>query len=299
MPSMSLELETPLQVLAHAKLNLGLEVTGRRDDGYHNLVTILQSISLSDEITLLPANEFSYQPIAGVEADKDLVLRAVELLRSRWQVELKASISIKKRVPIAAGLGGGSTDAASVLRIAGLLAGIPRREIEATSAELGSDVPFFAQGGTALGTGTGTILKPLPTAEGCWFAIVVPALEIEYKTAVLYNSLRHGSYSDGRLTRTQADRIRAGEPLEASLIVNTFEGVLSRYAAFSDACEALKRASGLPVHVSGAGPAMFSICRSQAEAQSTVDEMTRRGFHSLACVAIAPSDEFFSESGRK
>lgn len=279
--------DQPIRVQAHAKLNLGLEVTGRRQGGYHDIVTILQTISLSDEITIFPANEFSYQPVPGIEQANDLVSRALDLLRSQEQVELKAAVIVEKHIPVAAGLGGGSADAAAILRTIGQLAGIRLNEIASTGSALGSDIPFLIQGGTALGTGTGTTLELIPTPEECWFAVLIPEIEIPEKTATLYRSLSADRFSDGHRTLEQAERLRRGDPVDSQLIANSFEDVLVRYPAFVKARDLLEQVAGEATHVSGAGPAVFTICGSRAEAETLVAELADRGLRAVSCRAIA------------
>lgn len=279
--------DQPIQIQAHAKLNLGLEVTGRRDDGYHDIVTILQTISLADEITIFPANEFSYQPVPGVEQTNDLVIGALDLLRSQSQVELKAAVIVEKHIPMAAGLGGGSADAAALLRTIGAWAGIPLDKVVTAGAALGSDVPFLIRGGTALGTQTGTTLEPMPAPEECWFTVVIPEIDIPDKTASLYRSLSGDMFTDGRRTLEQAERIRRGEPVDSRLIANTFEAVLVRYPAFVEVRDSMEEVVGGLTHVSGAGPAIFTICRSRTVAESFAVELIDRGLRAFSCQAIA------------
>ncbi|HLI51557.1 MAG TPA: 4-(cytidine 5'-diphospho)-2-C-methyl-D-erythritol kinase [Thermomicrobiaceae bacterium] len=279
----------PMRVLAHAKLNLGLEVIGRRADGYHDIVTIYQSISLADEIVIYPADEFSYRPIAGIEPDTDLVSRSLALLRSRWHVALRASVIVEKRIPLAAGLGGSSADGAAVLRTIAGLADISLGEVEAAGSELGSDVPFMIQGGTALGTGTGTTVDVIPTPVKASVVIVIPELDIPRKTATLYRSLREDAFSDGSSTLAQAERLRRGDPIDAQLIANPFITWLMQFPAFAEARSRLEATSERPAHVSGAGPAIYTICRDWEEAKGIEAEMTPRGFRALSCRTVGRS----------
>lgn len=184
---------TQLHAVAPAKVNLGLEIVDRRADGYHDLVTIFQAVSLYDlfEWTATDAT-FIYTGPPDVPAESDLVARVLASApdRASWTGHLR----LVKRIPMAAGLGGGSTDAALALRLA-----FPQsspEELHERASALGADVPFFLRGGSALATGTGTTLIELPTSH-CWLVLVTPTLVIERKTAVLYGGLEQGDFSDG------------------------------------------------------------------------------------------------------
>jgi len=251
---MRIELCGPLTLFAPAKLNLGLEVIGRRPDGYHEVVTILQTVSLFDRIELTPSAGLEYQPPPGI-AD-DLVARALDEL-SRRGIEIAARIRLEKQIPIAAGLGGGSSDAGTLLG-ALATAGVPRALIDEIASGLGSDVPFFVAGGTALATGRGTELEPLPTPSG-WFVVVVPRLHLPDKTRRLYQALEPGDFSDGSATRTQAERLRQGLPLDPELVRNPFIRALEAYLEVRQAAEALREAGAHWIWPTGAGPALFVV----------------------------------------
>lgn len=281
--------DQPIRVFAHAKLNLGLEVTGRQADGFHELVTIYQSISLADQITILPANEFSYRPIAGVALETDLVMRSLALLRSRWNVMLQAALIVEKRIPIAAGLGGSSADGAAILRTVAGLADISMNAIVTAGGELGSDVPFMIAGGAALGTGTGTTLEMIPSPVDTSLVVIIPRVDIPLKTATLYRSLHEDAFSDGRSTLAQAERLRRGGPIDSRLIANPFGSQLMRFPEFAEARSVLGAVSGSRTHVSGAGPAIYTICRDQTEAEGIAGEMAERGFRALSCWAVPGS----------
>jgi len=157
--------------LAYAKINLTLEVTGKRPDGYHELVSIMQTISVADELSLSRASDLTLdcdQPeLAG---EDNLVLRAARLLGAGGHFELR------KRIPVAAGLGGGSSDAALALRLLDTVHHLhltPEQLLDA-AAKLGSDVPFFLHGGTALIEGRGERVRPLADLPQHWLVLVNP-----------------------------------------------------------------------------------------------------------------------------
>ncbi|HET7035084.1 MAG TPA: 4-(cytidine 5'-diphospho)-2-C-methyl-D-erythritol kinase [Thermomicrobiaceae bacterium] len=246
-------------LFAPAKLNLGLEVLGPRPDGKHEVVTILQAVDLADVITLTPTRRGSYTPLPGEKSSTDLVARALRLARRELGIELAAAVKLEKHIPIGAGLGGGSSDAGSLLGMIGDVVGLLPEEIEQAAASLGSDVPFFVQGGTALAAGSGTELDPIPRPpRDSWFVVVVPDLTIPDKTRRLYAALTPDDYSDGAATREQAERLRRGRLLDLTLLRSAFARPLREYEPVREAEAALRAAGARVVLPSGAGPALFA-----------------------------------------
>lgn len=268
-----LRLDEPLRLLAPAKINLGLEIVGKRLDGYHEIVTILQAVDLADEIVLTPAKHFSYTPDPRIPAELDLTRRALSRLRSRLGLMLRAHVQVAKRIPISAGLGGGSSDAGTLLGALGRLAGIPGADLLPIAAELGSDVPFFVRGGTALATGTGTDLEPLPLPTAPFsLVLAVPDVEIPQKTATLYASLTAGDFSDGASTRRLAEQIRRGNLFDGALLQNAFARALYAYPAIGAARDALLQAGASAVLPSGAGPSLIGIFPDRASAEAALSD---------------------------
>ena len=260
---------TKLAIRAAAKLNLGLEVVGRRPDGFHEVVTILQAVSISDAITVRSAADLvvaASDPALG--GDGNLALTALRRLREHAGGESGAEVWIDKGIPVAAGLGGASSDAAATL-----LAG--RRLWEADASDdaladiavgLGSDVPFFLRGGTALATGRGERLEPLPTVAA-WFVVVAPRVIIPRKTAILYAALTEVDFTTGGRVRAQADRLRAGQDIDPTLLVNAFEAPLFRLRPdLARVGDTLRRAGAPVVALSGAGPSRYAVVADAAAA---------------------------------
>ncbi|OGO52155.1 MAG: 4-(cytidine 5'-diphospho)-2-C-methyl-D-erythritol kinase, partial [Chloroflexi bacterium RBG_16_68_14] len=201
---------TALRVRAPAKVNWTLEVLGRRPDGYHEVRTALQTIALSDWVTLTPADGLSLAlsgeagPLASEPLEANLAYRAAERLRGELGGHARGvRIAIEKHVPVAAGLGGGSSDAAAVLRGLRRLwqLDIPDDELATLAAELGADVPFFLRGGAALASGRGEVLETLPDAPLRWVFIMFPLhTPAPDKTARMYAALRPEHYTDGSRT---------------------------------------------------------------------------------------------------
>jgi len=263
-----------VQLPAYAKLNLTFEVLGRRDDGFHQVVTIMQTISLADVLTIEPDTglkvECEYPDLAG---DQNLVWQAAVELAKAGNIEPKARISIEKHVPVGMGLGGGSSDAATALL--GLNAlwdlGLPIERLAEIAAGLGSDVSFFLWGGTALAQGRGEQITSLPSLPPLAVTLVFPDLAIPNKTAAMYSKLTRGQFSDGGVTRQMIQILTTGQFVKESvsgLVFNAFSEVAAQsYPELTDMCRQVVEQGGPVMHLCGAGPAFFTLPSSEEEHQ--------------------------------
>jgi 4-diphosphocytidyl-2-C-methyl-D-erythritol kinase len=266
-----------LHLFAPAKVNWTLEVLGRREDGYHEVMTILQALDVGDRVTLSPDDEVQVRlsgrvgGLAEEPSERNLAFRAAMALRQEVGGNgLGALIELEKVVPAAAGLGGGSSDAAAVLR--GLSAlwglGLSLEELSVIGSRLGADVPFFLHGGTAQASGRGEDVTPLPDVPSRRLLIVVPPGAIPGKTAEMYRRLTPEHYTEGERTRRLAEKLVAGGSVADDDIFNVFERVLAEAlpaaAAVERCCEA---GLGRP-HLAGSGPALFFLLPEGGETPS-------------------------------
>jgi 4-diphosphocytidyl-2-C-methyl-D-erythritol kinase len=250
---------------AYAKVNLTLEVLGERADGYHDVATVLQTVDLSDTLTFEPASSLTLEgSLPELATEANLAYQAARLLQAETGQKVGARIRLVKRVPVAAGLGGGSSDAAAALRGLNLLwgLGLEVSRLEQLAARLGSDVPFFLYGGTALAEGRGERVTPLPMPQGALGVVLLnPPMTIPNKTASLYRALPDWAYTGGEATRELVRRLRAGEPLREEALLNSFEGVMLE--SFPGLMEyywpAFERAGAAEVHLAGTGPTLFTL----------------------------------------
>ena len=287
-----------LRLLAPAKINLTFEALARRADGYHEVRSVMQAISLADEIEFEPAAGLSLTierggpAFAAPPGEDNLVMRAARLLQREAGAPQGAAILLRKRIPAAAGLGGGAGDAAAALlglrRLWGL--DLDADALRELAARLGSDVPFFVSGGTALAEGRGERLTPLPTPQGS--AVVAHSPDgagdaagdavRDGKTASLYALLAPEHFSDGGASERLAAKLRARAPLTSADLCNAFETVASRahpsYAAMRDAFDA----EGLRPLLCGAGPAAFALAPGGEPPDAPAGRLARRG--ASACV---------------
>ena len=264
-------IEIEIQVAAPAKLNLGLEVIGHRDDGFHEIATIFVAIDLYDRLTITPSDDLELTCNDGALAGSDnLALRALQVLREETDHRGGARLELFKRIPAAAGLGGASSDAAAAL-VAGRdlwQSDVSDFRLHEIASRLGSDVPFFLRGGCAVGRGRGEILDPLPLPRELWFVVVVPNVTIPRKTATLYGHLSAEDYSDGSRIAAQTARLATGLPLHEALLGNAFARPL--YALVPELAAlpgVMQDAGAATVAISGAGPAHYAIVSDPVQAE--------------------------------
>jgi 4-diphosphocytidyl-2-C-methyl-D-erythritol kinase len=271
-----------LRLFAPAKVNWTLEVLGRREDGYHEVATILQTLDVGDRVTLSPDDEVRLR-VSGRSGgpaeeppERNLAFRAAMALRQEVGGKAPgALIELEKVVPAAAGLGGGSSDAAAVLRGLNVLWGLGRslEELSVIGSTLGADVPFFLYGGTAQASGRGNDVAPLPDAPSRRLLIVLPSVSLSGKTAEMYRRLTPEQYTKGERTRRLADKLVAGGSLGDDDVFNVFEGVLAD--ALPEAAAAVERCrqAGLDrPHLAGSGPALFYLLPEGEETPSFGEE---------------------------
>ncbi len=276
-----------LRLLAPAKVNLTFEVLGRRADGYHEVRTILQSLNLADELTFEESDNLTLtvEPEGAAPVEENLVLAAARLLQREASISAGAAIHLTKRIPMAGGLGGGSSDAATALlglrRLWGL--DLDADALRELAAELGSDVPFFISGGTALGEGRGERLTLVPTPEGEAVVAVPDASRPRDKTAQMYGLLKPAHHTDGSATADAERRLRGGEPLDAR-VFNAFDAVAGEAYPFSTVMREAFEAVGLRPALCGAGPSMFALVDG-GDASARAERVAERAH----CVALPVS----------
>lgn len=260
-----------LTIQAPAKINLTLEVLGKRPDGFHEIRSVMQAVNLCDVLSFSEAERTTIQcDMPGWLADVSLVSRALNLLREATDCAKEVAISITKEIPLMSGLGGDSSDAAAVLeglnKIWGL--GLSPEKLFAMVAELGSDVSFFLRGGTALATGRGEVVTPLPLLPEMWVVLVVPDVPVqEGKTARMYQSLTEAHYTDGKITERLVDVIRGKGQFSPAMIFNTFENIAFTDGPLKTYKEHLIKLGAPHVHLAGSGPALFAVFKNKKQAE--------------------------------
>lgn len=269
-----------------AKVNLVLEVLGKRPDGYHELSTVMQAVDLFDRLTVEAAGIITLEtsePDLPTD-DRNLVMRAARLLRETAGVDAGARIVLDKRIPVAAGLGGGSSDAAATLWGLNRLWGLRwrRERLVELAVKLGMDVPFFLGRGRALGTSRGEVLKPLPGVGGYAMVLVNPGVGLS--TQEVYGRVPQGWRAEAEGTRRMLDALKGRSVLRvAAALTNHLElwvepvmPVIGRMKA------ALLAAGALGAAMSGSGPTVFGLARSLDQARQIQRRVSRAGWSAWA-----------------
>jgi 4-diphosphocytidyl-2-C-methyl-D-erythritol kinase len=290
-------LQSPLTVPAFAKINWSLRVLGKRDDGYHEIDTALQTVSLHDTITFERTNGDDIRlwcDDRSVPVDKtNLVWRAAAALRERYSIRLGVKIGLEKRVPTEAGLGGGSSDAAATLIALAFLWSIEMSadDLSQVAESLGSDVPFFLCGGTARATGRGNVIEPLEDSPQKHLLIIKPNASIS--TAKAYRTLNRAALTSSNskpiLFRSQANNFSAS--IDQNALQNDFEPVvLEQEPEIERAKNALLKSGAHAAMLSGSGSAVFGIFENQDAQERAIQAIElETGWRAFSCKTVGRS----------
>ena len=273
-----------LTVEGQAKINLSLDILGKRSDGYHEVSMIMQSIGLSDTLSLekLPVpGQVELElagAAAGIEADEsNLAWRAAALLLREGQVHGGVRMRLTKRIPIAAGLAGGSTDAAAALRGVNELyeLGYDTGQLCEFGARLGMDIPFCLRGGTMLATGRGEMLRRLPDMHRTYVVLAKPPIGISTAWAYQHYDAEGAEHHPDNERLEQ--EIASGERKAiAGLLCNVLESVsIKKYGIISEYKQLMLQAGAMAAMMSGSGPTVFGLCPDEDTA-GNVAELLRR-----------------------
>jgi len=252
---------------AHAKINLALVVGPLRSDGKHEVATVLQRLDLADEVSLAPAAGLR---VNGFPEDT-LVTGALKELAAAAGVEPHWLAEIEKRIPVAAGLGGGSSDAAAALELANrtLPEPLSPEELSIVAAKLGADVPFFLTPGTQLGAGDGTQLEPLDLPLDYHVLLLLPTGAEKASTAAVYDAFDDRNGAEGFEARRQE--------LLAAIAARDLAKLPRNDLASSPLARELESRGAFRADVSGAGPCLYGLFENEARARAAAPELERLG----------------------
>jgi 4-diphosphocytidyl-2-C-methyl-D-erythritol kinase len=255
------------ELLAPAKLNLSLVVGSKRADGKHEVATVLQRIALADTVRLEAAEELEVHGFP----DDTLVRRALELAAAHAGAEPRWRATIEKQIPVASGLGGGSSDAAAALRLANEALGgaLSSEHLHGIAAELGADVPFFLTTGPQLGEGDGTELTPLDLSQDYWVVLVMPGSERKHSTAAVYDTF------DARNGSAGFEQRRA--ELTKALVLGDLRALPPNDLADSPLARELVDHGAFRAGVTGAGPALYGLFTEESQAVTAAGAFATRG----------------------
>ena len=272
-----------LELKAYGKINLGLDVVRKREDGYHEVRMIMQTVNLYDKIVMEKTPEPGIRTETNLpyvpDGEGNLAYRAAKLLADEFEIQEGVTIKIKKCIPVAAGMAGGSTDAAAVMvgmnRLFGL--GLSKRELMKRGVKLGADVPYCIMRGTALSEGIGEVLTELPPAPQCYLVLAKP--QVSVSTKVVYGKLRANE-----LTPEQHPDI---DGMRAAIEEGNLDGVISRLGNVLELVtipdhpeigriKDIMMAEGAEgVLMSGSGPTVFGIFRDEDAAKRACEVLKK------------------------
>ncbi|MCL4377836.1 MAG: 4-(cytidine 5'-diphospho)-2-C-methyl-D-erythritol kinase [Actinobacteria bacterium] len=277
--------------VAPAKINLTLEILNKRNDGYHEIKSLMQTIDLCDVLTFwnqewlqvltdycnLPSEDTLSKHDNSNYLNNNLVYKAALTLKEETNYNGGAAIQLKKNIPSAAGLGGGSSDAAATLKGLNKLwcLGLTNEELAKIGSKIGSDIPFFIHGGTCLSAGRGEVIKKVKSIQKKWLAVILLPIKILSKTRELYSHVTQLNYSDGHFTASLLEYIynngngnHNGIEIHKTenFIFNVFELIYDKiYEEYGFWTEKLKDIIKKPFHLTGSGPAIFYISDTEQE----------------------------------
>ncbi|MFC1927867.1 4-(cytidine 5'-diphospho)-2-C-methyl-D-erythritol kinase [Chloroflexota bacterium] len=258
-----------LTVYAPAKVNLVLEVLGK-DNGYHRIRSVVQSIDLCDVLNLELDKEIRFECDEPRLRRDNLVTRAVSLFKESTKCDLGARIKLRKHIPWGAGLGGGSSDAAATLLSLNELwrLEMPLSRLIRLAFELGSDVPFFIHKGTALVEGKGERVRPQPPLPSTSFVLLVPPLpKVPDKTKQMYSSLRVADFTGGEFVEAALLSLRQGQRPDPDVMFNVFENVAFDFFPGLEKYRRILEEAGAPrAYLAGSGPCLFALFSRKEEA---------------------------------
>lgn len=256
---------------APAKINLSLDVLHKREDGYHEVEMVMTMVDLADRIemqelprdTIIISSQAGYIPLD----EKNLAFQAARLIKDRYDVKQGVYIHLDKKIPVAAGLAGGSSDAAATLRGLNRLwkLNIPVKELQELGAELGSDVPFCVTGGTAVARGRGEKLEPIASPPQCWVVLAKPPINVS--TSEIYGKLNAREIKHHPSTKVILDSIRDKQFDQlCDGMGNVLEEVtLELYPEVRHLKECMQKLGADGVLMSGSGPTVFGLVSKEAK----------------------------------
>ncbi|MBO1307781.1 4-(cytidine 5'-diphospho)-2-C-methyl-D-erythritol kinase [Enterococcus sp. 669A] len=257
---------------APAKINLGLDILGKRPDGLHELSMVMASIDLADRLQLeeIPENKIIIETNkAFLPTDKkNHVYEALELVKDRYQIDTGLKVNIHKQIPVAAGLGGGSTDSAAALRAVNRLwqLGLSMEELAALGAEVGSDVPYCVYSQTALVEGFGEKVTLLPSMPQCWVVVVKPRMSVSTRnifSQIVMEDLYHPNIDALIQAIETQDYQMMTENLGNSMEVVT----IAKHPIIQRIKDRMMKYGADAAMMSGSGPTVYGLCRKHSRAQ--------------------------------
>jgi len=268
-----------LKLLCPAKVNLFLKVLRKRDDGYHELSTLMHKIGLFDTVTVTVSEGSGISVDAGgadiPQDSSNIAFKAAALFLKAAAVDKKVAIKIEKSIPVGAGLAGGSTDAVGVLKALNVLHGRPLDEkaLKNIALECGSDVPFFLiDSSAAIGTGRGEVLTDVRVDAGIWYVLQNPGFQVS--TAKVYGNLALTKNAEDNILNSLKDRAFDTKAVLAFMQNDLERVTLSMHPEIAEMKRLLKEAGALASMMSGSGPTVFGVFFDYASAKKAYEQLS-------------------------
>lgn len=270
-------------IKAMAKINLGLDVIRKRTDGYHEVRMVMQSVNLYDTLTFTKSDEKGITLTANKREipldERNLIYKAADLLYKRYSMPEGVRIHLDKKIPMAAGMAGGSTDAAAALTGMNRLfeLGISQEELCGLGVKIGADVPYCIMGGTVLAEGIGEILTPLPPAPDCFLVIAKPGIDVS--TKYVYENLHADKLTchpdiDG-MVRAVSNQDRRGIAVAMGNVLETV--TVREYPVIDEIKKFMKENGAVNSLMSGSGPTVFAIMENAEKAERLKQSLAETG----------------------
>ena len=275
-----------LTILAPAKLNLTLEVLDEYQDDFHEIRSVIQTISLCDSLHFQLGQNMEFRSdVPDWIPEESLVSKTATLIRKATGCIKGVTVKVNKRIPWLSGLGGDSSDAAAMLRGLNKLwgLGLSLKELLELATQLSSDASFFLYGGTALAEGRGEIVTSLPSLPHMWVVLMMPpVLRRQGKTKQLYASLKASHYTGGQITNRLVTSLARGREVTSASLFNVFDEVaLDNFAGLGEYKEQFLKAGAREVHLAGSGPALFTLVRDKNQAEKIYENLQKQGLESF------------------
>ena len=272
-----------LTLKAMAKINLGLDVVRRRPDGYHEVRMIMQTVGLYDRLTFEKTKEDTLRLESSMKRlptdGNNLIIRAASLLKEEFGIREGLSIRLDKRIPVAAGMAGGSTDAAAALTAVNRMfdLGLTEEQLKERAVKIGADVPYCLQGGTALSEGIGEILTALPPAPACHVVVAKPSIHVSTKW--VYQNLHLEQVTEHPDIDGMTESIRQGDYAGVvRRLSNVLESVtVPRYPVIAQIRDFLRENGADGALMSGSGPTVFALFDDRQRARQALDALQKTG----------------------
>ena len=256
-----------------AKINLGLEILNKRNDGFHSIKTIMTKISLFDEIDIRKSSKNSIIQ-AGIEEEKNLVTKILNFMQEKYFDE-KLEINIKKNIPYSSGLGGGSSNSASVIKGLNeyLRLNLDSKEMFDIALKFGSDIPFFLSSSSAMVQGRGEVIRFIENPNINYLLLICPNINLENKTSKVFNNL--DNFTNGETQEKLLNKIKSNIKITESLFNGLEKSAFLVFDELSEIKDKLSELSLPNISMSGAGPSFFSIIDNENEGMNYLEKVKR------------------------